>query len=65
MYVQCALFVLVHAYLCVIGLYEMEKAGSGLFTVGGVCIVKNEQRLPSDCAYILQQRAARPLGEGQ
>lgn len=32
---------------------------------GGVCIVKNEQRLPSDCAYILQQRAVRPLGEGR
>lgn len=34
MYVKCALIVLVHAYLCVIGLYEMEKACSGLSTVG-------------------------------
>lgn len=26
----------VHAHLCVIGLYEMEKAGTGLYRVGVV-----------------------------
>lgn len=38
MYVQHALFVSVLAYLCVIGLYEMEKAGTGLYRVGGCCV---------------------------
>lgn len=27
--------------------------------VGGGCTLKNEQRFPSDCVYILLQRAAR------
>lgn len=35
-YVRRALFVLVHAYLYVIGLYEMEKAGAGLYRAGVV-----------------------------
>lgn len=30
-----SLFVLEHAYLCVIGLYEMERAGEGLSRAGG------------------------------
>lgn len=35
-YVWCALFVLLHAYLCVIELYEMETTGMGLHGVGVV-----------------------------
>lgn len=56
---------LVHAYLCVFELYEMEKAGIGLHRVGGGYTVKNERKLASDCFYILLQQAARKVIGGR
>ncbi len=37
---------LVHAYLCVSGLYEMEKAGTGLYRVGVVVQGKMSRGFP-------------------
>lgn len=37
LFVWCVLFALVRAYLCVVGLYETQKAAVGLCRVGGGC----------------------------
>lgn len=43
---------------------KWRRPGIGLHRVGG-CTVKNEQRLPSDCVYILLQQAARSGNGGR
>lgn len=64
-YVECAVLALVRTYSCVIGLYEIEKAGAGLHRVGEVVQREMNGGFPRTVFIYCSRPLGKALGEGR